>query len=383
MSRFVVSSCLPASSYQLSLTILLEADKPYLVNPMITTKAKEILDNYESPDGSAFLGLSVACHRSNGLNGTVRSLVRTGNDTYTNTQFYPAELAVKAINPSPLTAAIPGSSGQIQPSQDTINTIIGTTVDIGVNLLFAYLTPTTTVPKLALAGAGALRSVANAYSSGALRTMFANTQEGNYRPPVDKNGLQVVVYEVNEQLTPVPNFTNLTYNDSGDSNVMGFINTVNNFITIPNQTGTPPSNTQKAFLDFLMGLAKTAAMVGDFGNGLANLVTAFNNARNSAGSSAWNSLMQVLKPFVEPFLEMLFNEIMSKYKGDQPVDTNQPVDPVTDLVSLFTAGNENNIFTSDLFPAYFAIPETGANITEVLINNPFPGTSPIPPYIPD
>lgn len=138
MSRFVVSSCLPASSYQLSLTILLEADKPYLVNPMITTKAKEILDNYESPDGSAFLGLSFACHRSNGLNGTVRSLVRTGNDTYTNTQFYPAELAVKAINPSPLTAAIPGSSGQIQPSQDTINTIIGTTVDIGVNLLFAY-----------------------------------------------------------------------------------------------------------------------------------------------------------------------------------------------------------------------------------------------------
>jgi len=357
MSKFVVAYQDPATPYQISYTTMPSSEQGKWVAPSITKAAQDIIDVYTGVPN--FAGLTVACHKSNGVAGTVNRLGGT-SAPYT---FYPgapsgSNLIVRAINTQPNTAVNLGSNTASTPDWGTIVKAADGFMGLAAGVL---ATGSLVIPQLRPA----------AYAAGAAYALFSginnicqNMTNGGYNRQ-KRDGLQIVVYVSTEILNPT-NITNPIYGDN-NSTLIGMVNTIYN----SNNTNisTVPAGANSALLDCLQAaLEMSRGLMGGSQTFLDTLLSNIATARTDATGVAFNNLMASIRDKVNGMLANLFDEAM---KQNVP-ETSSAIE---DLAKLFTAGNEDNIFTQDLYPNYFAVrdtPSSPANLAEVLVNNPWP-----------
>jgi len=352
MSKFVIAFEDPATSYQLSLTEAQLPHRDHLVTPYVTPAAQEILDQYTYGVGPIEpTGYTCAVHKTNGLDGSIYALLGS-KPTYTRgTQLSTSLVKVAAKTKQTLRGGVPGSYGASTPSVSDALQVGSTFVGALSTALSAgsIINPALRIPA---AGSGVL-----AATLAGIALLCETLENGSYsRTP--KDGLTVVVYAPTDGFATA-NFNNPSFSSvDNSSTIIGMVNTINN-IKNTNITNAPTGN-RKGLLDIIEGASRYLMSFAENGGGsLATaLIDAIAAARSDATGAAFNTLMDTLNPILEAIMADLFDY------------ANRDKTPATTGFEIFNEGSLNT-FTS-IADNIFKLSTTGATVTEVLVNNPWP-----------
>ena len=369
MSRWCVGARRPGTSNQLSYTTITAADRPYMVAPVITPIAQQILDEWTGqngwPVGTVIRGYTCVVGIPSGSGeGVVHTLTSIGSSVsppFTFNQSRPVGIKVQAITRSNYTAAAIGATGAATPDWKTIGHVAEAALTAATGL---FAVGGVVVPQLRLASM--ITGGAQMFVKGVNDICTALTEGKAVSGP--NEGSIVTVYHTSDNFTTI-DFTNPPA-PVANNTLMGIANTINNIQY--NDYSGKPTGTALGLLDVMSQAIKLVGAFSDAGGTIKDqLLNLIQDAIDGQNGSAMDALMTTWKTT----LDGLTADLRDRANND-PATTGSDdslVDSVTAISDLFKPGAQN-VWTQDLFPDYFKLQSTGANITEVLTNNPWPGT---------
>ena len=375
MGRWCVGARRPATPGQLSYTILSSDDRKYLVSPVITPNAQAVLDAWPgNPIWAPIRGYTCAVGISTGLEGIVYTLTgETGSPPYVLNTSRPVGIKVQAVVKSTYRSQTLGATGAATPDYATVSRVAEAALGCATGL---FAVGGLVVPQLRLASM--VTGGAQMFLKG-VNDICAALTEGASMPAPNDSPI-VTVYHTSDTFTEVDisNPAGVTANNT----LMGIANTINNIQT--NNYSAKPTGAALGLLEVLSQAIKLVGAFSDAGGTIKdNLLDLIQGAIDGVNGSAMDSLMTAWKDN----LDALTAELRDAANNDPGTDTGGAdsglIDSITAISDLMKP-DALNVWTQNLFPQYFSLDEgTGANLAEVLVNNPFPGTNPIPPYVPD
>lgn len=363
---YVVCARRPATPNQLSTTVLSYTDNGHFVSPAVTPTAQALLDSWAPslPTGYVLKGYTGYAGIPGGSGvGQVDALIGgpTQSPPYTLHTNRPVGIKIQAVYSSTYRSATLGATGKAVPDWQTIGHVAEAALTAATGL---FAVGGTVVPQLRLASL--ITGGAQMFVKG-VNDICQALVPGQAPAPLDEQAI-VTVYHTSDIFikTDFSNPSGITVNNTlqGISNTISSIRNTN--------YGAKPTGSALGLLDVLSQAIKLVGAFSDAGGTIKDqLLDLIQGAIDGVNGSAMDALMSSWGDALDAMTADLTNRA-----NNDPATTGGDdglVDSITAISDLLKPGAEN-VWTQDLFPNYFKLESTGANITEVLTNNPWPGT---------
>lgn len=375
---YVVCARRPATPNQLSTTVLASTDNGLFVSPAVTSTAQQLLNSWAPslPNGYVLKGYTAYAGIPGGSAlGQVDALIGgpTQSPPYTLHTNRPVGIKIQAVYSSTYRSATLGATGKAVPDWQTIGHVAEAALTAATGL---FAVGGIVVPQLRLASL--ITGGAQMFVKG-VNNICQALVPGQAPAPLDEQAI-VTVYHTSDIFikTDFSNPAGITVNNTlqGISNTISSIRNTN--------YSAKPTGSALGLLDVLSQAIKLVGAFSDAGGTIKDqLLDLIQGAIDGVNGSAMDALMSSWGDA----LDAMTADLTNRANNDPGTDTGGAdsglIDSITAISDLMKP-DAVNVWTQNLFPRYFSLDEgTGANLAEVLVNNPFPGTNPIPPYVPD